>query len=660
MCVSTLMFSMALIGCTLFERNVAAFNNMVVASVGSGDNAIHVTKRQLLDAYNQFGHQWAQQLGLEGAINRTLDVVIEREILASLAISDSHFGSNHGNHGHTDGTRALTESEAAQARQAVFNAMDNHIQTISNEIRGDSLTANLPDAPDNPAVTHPVFEPFQPYIVRHPHDVVTVHNPGTPNEWTETRRYNFRLDLSRFEEVTFYTDVPSIDAYLVTAFEPRGGSLGEARVMEQTLGRIARHLRNREQGLWDYYPQDHPRRGQSTENISVIRFELNRMILEQETTILVNRFRETYEMGINDRDGFDLFMNRGTSPQAEQAWRNHTIRGHNTYVNNLAFDAQDHFKREVRIAHDRYRRGFDTHDSIRNQIIRGHDDGRPGLTDLYFIPESIIHQFFTVSHILIPFPDMEGSFSREMQRIEQQYAQDGNTANRDAAIIAHRARATVHDRNPQGEEIGNPISASRVMEIVTDTVNRGANPQERINLFHGLIYRFNTDPGMFNASFEYTMGADIRPRNAQGNLINPTAPDNMSGMIEEFTDASRALFDFDLATGRPRGQVGSMYAQLVWGQFGAHIIMYTRNLSDFIFTDLNGSMNLLEDTFQNFLFQTKTSYGNQTFFDTIVANLTRHSYDRAERSLIHDFKRDLAYRDQSVTIFTHRFSHLWS
>ena len=143
-----------------------------------------------------------------------------------------------------------------------------------------------------------------------------------------------------------------------------------------------------------------------------------------------------------------------------------------------------------------------------------------------------------------------------------------------------------------------------------------------------------------NPEFEYVIGIDRREI-VDGERVGP---DTMSGMVPEFTDASRAL----RATNRPGEMSG-----LVWSQFGAHIIMYTRNVSDFIFSN---HISLLEQEYHNFLFATQTSYGNQTFFDSIVADLTRHEFSEAERGVRVAFRQQIG--ENGVRTYPTRFRSL--
>ena len=90
---------------------------------------------------------------------------------------------------------------------------------------------------------------------------------------------------------------------------------------------------------------------------------------------------------------------------------------------------------------------------------------------------------------------------------------------------------------------------------------------------------------------------------------------------------------------------------LVWTDFGAHIIMYTRHLPDFIFTNTLATLN--RDIAKYFSRQTLTSYGTRTFFDLSLERITRPAFNRFEQQLLGDWKSE-----NTITIYRRVFRHL--
>jgi hypothetical protein len=88
---------------------------------------------------------------------------------------------------------------------------------------------------------------------------------------------------------------------------------------------------------------------------------------------------------------------------------------------------------------------------------------------------------------------------------------------------------------------------------------------------------------------------------------------------------------------------------LVWTDYGAHIIMYTRNISDFIYTNTYGEVDASLDYFlyggtrvinglETKIGGTLTSYGNKTYFDAALEKATRTDYNRWQADRITGYK----------------------
>jgi|GEM_PF-2554969 len=657
-----------LTGCVLFARDVAHANSLTVASVG---NSIRITRRQLNDAWGTWGFQFMQQgMTQRQAVEETLRLLIDREIMVYLSkqdrisVGDDGYAQFFGSHGFgiltdIDGnyTEALTLDELNLALHNVFNSMNNNIREISNQVRTESnLEQNVP-APDPDAPEHPVLAEHNPFI-------------RTIGAGTQRR---FELNLSRFETQSAHMPVltradfdgeqtvqevihAAIDAYLETAFEPRLHVQDEINVMRDTRNRIGRALRGNEQGLTFAYERDMNERERMD---AAVRRELVRMLGEEERNQLVQRFRDMHAQGTMSAGAgyFELFANRhnernldGTSPMT--VWRNRAIETSESYVNGLVARVRDQYIRETRDAVRRFERGAETAAEIGARVITEIENVR-------FVPQSIVNHYFTVSHVLLGFTEAQ---QEEIRQINADFARGAfSEAEHLRRTEIVRSQLTVTER-VNGREVGEPLSANRALLEIERVVRASHNPQAA---FQTQIYRFNSDPGMFNANFEYTMGIDVREIDRNG---NPIGEDVNNRMVPEFAAESRRLFNFQgpFATGRPTtgeeitrsghaiGTPGAM-SGLVWTDFGAHIIMYTRPVSDFIFSNDESRLN---QTYHNFLFATQTSYSNngQTFFDSILENITRSDFSDAEAAVLGTFK---SLSGNGVNINRRNFSNMW-
>ena len=654
-------------GCSLFAQNVYIDNNLIVAVIGNPNDPIAtIRKRQLREAYAQWGFQFVQQgMEPEEAVNETIELLINREIMVHLSSRWYGTGNGRGLKG------VLTYEEEQRALNQVFSSFDQSLRQIMGQVRNDMGIPDPDLGPEDPdlGTSHPTHQPFHPQIH---------HNRDTGA---------FTLDLSRFEvRPTTTTQAPTVAQYIDQLFrlegvlQPRHSGETEMRVSRDTFARARRFIRNREQGAYQqwaggYTDEQRDRR--------LITEELNRMLLEAEKDILVGRFRDMFDQGVMDAGAsyFMLFNNRfcdntryfwkfedgvrtattealATSVEtAQEHWHRVISERNQGYIMDKVAQVEARFMREVRLARDAYDMGVMDAETIGQQILNE-------VGSVRWAPTEVVNQFFTVSHILIGFSDEQTARLGQLRTQLNQNAITLDEYNREVDMI--RNAPMMRQRDTNGHEFGEVLTATEIMGIIENSVlvtERDANDNiirqgGDIHAFQRMIYAFNTDPGMINAEFEYTMGIDTRP------VVNGqrVGEDNMSRMVQEFTEASRALFDWH--NGSARGQVGDWSHSrsglgqnedgLVWSQFGAHIIMYTRPVSEFVFSN---SLTMLQTDMREYLFRTQTSYGTKTFFDSILEGINRGEFQAAERSVVNTFRQNLT---DGITIFPSRFSDLWS
>ena len=608
--VSALVFvGVFMAGCALFERNVKYDHNQVVARVG---NDITITKRQLIDAFNSFGHQFVTQQGksLSDAYNETLDMLINRAIIAD--ISARTLGP-------------LTEAEMTQARRVSYDAVERRFRNIEDEIRKErnwQVQSTPPASTDEP--TGQTHTQFVPHLQR--------------------RGSGFVLNLERFRErpaqdFTHRNNEDFIDFLTM----PRGTQNElERSITNEAFNRFVRHLQNAERGYGFRYNTDAEKR-------QAIDRELNRIQTEEKKNIKVRRMAEAFDFGVTPSlDGVARTSDGGLPRRSfaelnelrfedwhEFEWEVH--QNTNTHVEHLARTASEDFRSRLQNARFRYDSRFDTDAEFITRLL-------DNLSETIFAPRHIADQFFTVSHILIGYSDEQRA---ERERIEQRFNQDRNRENRDRDLALLQSQVTA-TRNVDGNPVGTPMTAEEVLRFVEQRVApNSANKtlERKVRDFQSMIYMFNSDPGMFNAEFEYVIGADMRHDRSDRSQEEETR----SRMVPEFTAAARELFNFNHAENRGNGTRGTM-SGLVWTDFGAHIIMYTRNITDFIFTN---TANLIDHEFEYFLHKTQTSYGTKTFFDSTIERLNRPTFNRFEQQLLADFKGE-----HKITIFRYRYRDL--
>ena len=654
--MALLFTSIFLAGCALFALDVAANNNLVVARIAKPNGGeITISRLQLSDAFNSWGSQFITQgMSPEQAVNTTLDALIDREILVYLSMQDQFFGA------HGDGFKtaqasgdwsamieqALTPQEREEALRLTFSEFERQVRTINTRIRNGHNLQDAPELAPEPE-GQPVFSPYVHYV--------NVIGTGP----TASRR--FELNISRFGTPERQETPPTIAEFLARVFAPRNNTSIEVSIANETREQLIRDLRNRETGL----------RFENNEWQDVATREINNILMEQRRQVLTQRFQDTFSQGIMSagREAFELFANRFESEQALIDWQN-MIHGHwapvegnpdetewvqgasQAYVNDLVSRARWEYMRNVRMAIDAWNKGDSTESSIREQLI-----AQGGLANLRWAPSHIMNDYFTVSHILIGFSEEDQARANDLQRqFDRQEISEDFLLDQLALM---RRDLKVRARDEFGREHGDPMTPTQILQEVQDAVLRGPTREEG---FRDMIDRFNSDHGMQNATFEYVLGRDIRPLDQHGRPIPDGSPsgDPTSGMVRSFTDAARLLHNGEVDWSGHSGR-GAMTG-LVPSQFGYHIIMFTRNVGDFIFhTALNSGINpetTLAQQYHNFLFARQTSYGNQTFFDTIVQSLTRHEFREAEAAVRIAHLQNLG--EGGVTRYPGRFRNLWN
>jgi len=650
-------------GCALFELDVEYHNNLVVAQVG---NDITIRKIDLINGFNSFGGQFMQQgMSREEAVDATLELLIDREIMVELSIrnfsnlTNAQISAWRGDRGLSSlYYRALTEQEQSEVRRMAFDAMDNNFRTIENRVRTERNMNTIATGGDDQRPA-PLFEPFDPFV---PFINVSGNNDV------------FTIDVSHFAE---REPVFAPSSWTVPT---RGDSVPEQGVTREATARMVRTLQVAERGLT--FAED---RGvsQAVRDQNVINREIGRLVEIFSKNVLIRRHRDLFEQGLTSpiteaeiqaQMEFTASRQDAYRMAVEARWTEMGLDMEGIFrVNLMANQVEQVFLANVHAQVDAFRRGFVTEDSMRNQIIQ-----IGNLENIFWIPEEIIDDFFTVSHILIRYTDEQ---NREIAAMRDLMRRGGANAQDMQNLIDGFVEGglTVNQRDEEGHETGVIKTATQVLQDLNNAMLPLAehNAEQRARVFRDFIYRYNMDPGMINTEFEYVMS------------VRETA------MVPQFTDASRELFGFhqvpvidhvtgqhavDQVTGQPiftwernlnANPIRSAVSDLVVTENGVHIIMYTRNLRDFIFH----SDQVTTNNWQPFLFAALNSYGTEfaaicadtgnlttrevharTRFDALMERMHGPSYEQHERSLIVTFRQ---HPSNQITINRGNFRDLF-
>ena len=701
--ISLVFIGVTLAGCALFQQDDSYYYNQIVARVGSD---ITITKRQLVNAFNSFGYQYVSQSGmsLSSAYDQTLSTLVDREIAVRISVELYGDGGSASTGklkiympGATTADKmvtAATESEAKDARKTAFDYVESQVRTYETQVRKEK---NWPD--DNPDTANADSGNTS-------SSTDSSSSSTSPAVYTPFAKYidyaygNYTLNLDKYKDDTTSTGfVPATNEDFITQIKlPRGSNDPlEQSIITDAYNRYVRNLQNSQKGMGFRYTTD-------AEKDEAVSAELTRIEIESEKNSIVNRLQDAYNLGVSGKDillpddntvletldGLGISYSPESIPSDEgDEPQTYTIsfnaledlktlnfpvferivqNNNQSYVNGLVETARASFRYKVAGACSRYEQGFDSDSTYVSSLL-------DSLSSTYFAPNTIagqpfVNQFFTVSQVLISYTDDQKS---QLTAINDKYNQDKNKENRDNAIALLRSQVTVVP-NIDGTKTGDPMTAAQVLDEIKNYVgpfNQSGLLQDKVKKFRDMIYKFNDDPGMLNPSFEYVIGIDKRTDKSD----NSTETDNMSRMVPEFTAAARKLYNYNYDTNQGGYMTEADYvntfpvnsnifndfahnqdklvstlgtiSDITWTDYGAEILMYTRNISDFIFTNTAALLDSQLDTFLN---ATQTSYGNKTYFDAEIDAITKPQYSDYESGLLDNFKGETDSKDKLINV----------
>lgn len=541
--------------CSLFTENLdKKYSADIMVASAANNPDVSVSKKELYNAYRQWGYQYASQMSEEDLLTALTESILNDKIMKKLSITK--FGD-------------LYDSEKALALKYTYDAVDATLRQYVYDI----LDVDDPDDDDTADSSDAVtYEPYTKTIFAEP----------------QSDGMAFTLNLESYEDT-----VGDLQLKDYATYTPNVPGAATDKVARQAMSKIVRTLQNLETGF--------EKLENSTKYLNlkskliadlskseqyVLNREIVRLLESNQTSILVSRMSVAYNLGIDTAAEWEAYLNRGADFTAWQESINADDAKGRSIAENRAKDVISDYQEQVKNAMLSYR--LNPSSDYESTVMSG------SLASTYYIPQNVANNLFTVSHILIGFTDeQKATYQQITSEKENNTAYDPTNA-----LNELYAKTTSNGKNVYD-----------IYNEVKSTLDATDNLQEKYDLFRDFIYQYNTDPGMQNPTYEYLMSVN---------------KDNNS-MIEAFTDASIEL--------KQAGKKGAI-SELVWGEYGAHIIMYTRDVAEFIWT---GDETMLARDYGNTLFAPLTAYGNKTKFDVLAESHTR-SYSNYESALLREFK----------------------
>ncbi len=168
-----------------------------------------------------------------------------------------------------------------------------------------------------------------------------------------------------------------------------------------------------------------------------------------------------------------------------------------------------------------------------------------GDDDILYFADS---NHFFVKHILVPFSDAQTAqltaYKSSVENVIEGNYEDFRNR------LANEIMSYEH---VDGEDYGDPIGINKIYTEVEGKVNAAATLYEKERAFDDLIYKYNTDPGIFDKTYGYMELYDLG--------------DSTETYMQEFADAARALYE---------GGVEGAISGMVVTDYGVHILYLSK------------------------------------------------------------------------------------
>lgn len=254
------------------------------------------------------------------------------------------------------------------------------------------------------------------------------------------------------------------------------------------------------------------------------------------------------------------------------------------------------------------------------------------LTDVYYFKnDENSTKYFTVANILFQFDDeQQAKYNSLSAELDANKGQDGcdNIQNQIDALY-NQINPVIRQYNPVTDEYEEIENSSNLtvddiiydqIEVLLDNAQATGNVNHIGDTINDLIYKYNEDPGMFNAKSPYVIG--VKDEKA------------VSNFVEEFNEAGLDLYN------NGYGEIGDV--AVAKSQYGVHVLIYTGKCEN-LFDGINSSFNitseeailklnstrpniLLDKTYLDVLYDELYS-NNFSYFQSANANFLREDYN---------------------------------
>lgn len=581
-----------LTGCSWLDIDRYKYYNSVVVSVGDKD----FNKKDLIEAFSSYGYQYYESYGmtLEESINSTIESMVDRWLLLEAIKSD------------TSGKYDISENEANQIKQEVFNYMSDSVYSYETKIRkewGMEIEFDSASSGESETLRDAEVEYTPSTELRSVQKEIS----GVTKTVLEVVRCEGESDD---DQIILDSDIGDANVH----FNKSRLTVSDRKIVDEAWTRYVKSLQDEAKA-----------EGRSTDESAVLLHEEKRLIELQTNNLYLEKYED--EFYSNYTVDVDTVLNY---------YKNNYLAQKHKYDNTTNGETQYHTAMES---------------ASSNMVYYHHNSG---------------NEYVNVKHILINFTDLQKD---RISQLKSDYNIDDDTEeimknSEDASVQKKYAdyleelnsivkqTKTTFDIKALSEivDMGTLTSDTatwsavntgngehNVVEFVMDYVSAGTTFEEKCARFNQLVYIFNDDSGFMNSEFDYVVNLDTSVTDK---------------MVKPFADGVRALDTSNDGEGK-----GSM--SYVISEYGIHIIFHAGNAHNIIEDEsiFNRRDEFLDKLCNNYT----TPESNKSIFNYIYDKLAleTNAYDNMTANMVKTERTKLKKQGVIITYHKNNYKDLW-
>lgn len=266
-------------------------------------------------------------------------------------------------------------------------------------------------------------------------------------------------------------------------------------------------------------------------------------------------------------------------------------------------------------------------------------DVSDSLDSVYYFKEGVDdNKYFTVANILIKFDDAQQKKYNEYTADNDKEKYDNYQS--DINGLYNQLQPMVRKEIDTGEYEGEKSDEYTVEEVYLNISSRLSTAQATGDddvvgdVINELIYEYNEDPGMFNATNNYVIGVD-----KDGKLIS-------NSFVEAFNNGAIELYN------NGNAKLGDI-SGYVYTSYGIHILVYTGACQN-LFGGIDSSFVLGEDGIEVLANTRVNPLVNKTYFDVLYDEIYTDNSTKFQNANLSKLKENF-----EIYEYTSRFSDLF-